>query len=83
MCLVFVRIQSLKCVLTIKIQLSYLNRIKSDNENLSSIPMDGSSLLGFFQLNVIVLPVTDSITGVPSGGSGRISEHDEDRIRGP
>lgn len=36
--------------------------------------MEGSSLLGFFQLKVMVLPVMDSITGVPSGGSGRISK---------
>lgn len=36
--------------------------------------MDGSSLLGFFQLSVIVLPVMDSMTGAPSGGSGRMSK---------
>lgn len=38
------------------------------------IPMDESSLLGFFQLSVIVLPVMDSMTGTPSGGSGRMSK---------
>lgn len=37
------------------------------------VPIDGSSRLGFFQLRVTVLPVMDSITGVPSGGSGRTS----------
>lgn len=36
--------------------------------------MVGSSLLGFFQLSVIVLPVMDSMTGAPSGGSGRMSK---------
>lgn len=36
--------------------------------------MDGSSLLGFFQRSVIVLPVMDSMTGAPSGGSGRMSK---------
>jgi len=36
--------------------------------------MDESSLLGFFQLSVIVLPVMDSMTGAPSGGSGRMSK---------
>lgn len=41
--------------------------------------MEGSSLLGFFQLKVMVLPVMDSITGVPSGGSGRISENGDDK----
>lgn len=35
--------------------------------------MEGSSLLGFLQLKVMVLPVMDSMTGVPSGGSGRMS----------
>lgn len=35
--------------------------------------MEGSSLLGFFQLKVMILPVMDSITGIPSGGSGSIS----------
>lgn len=50
---------------------------------LTVIPMEGSSLLGFFQLKVMVLPVIDSITGVPSGGSGRISENDNIGIRGP
>lgn len=41
--------------------------------------MEGSSLRGFFQLKVMVLPVMDSITGVPSGGSGRISENDDNQ----
>lgn len=41
--------------------------------------MDGSSLLGFFQLKVTVLPVMDSTTGVPSGGSGRISKNDDNQ----
>lgn len=44
-------------------------------EYLCFLPIEGSSLLGFFQLKVMVLPVIDSITGVPSGGSGRISEN--------
>lgn len=42
--------------------------------NNPCVPMEGSSLLGFCQLKVTVLPVIDSITGGPSGGSGRISE---------
>lgn len=43
--------------------------------------MEGSSLLGFFQLKVMVLPVMDSMTGVPSGGSGRMSENDNSGFR--
>lgn len=43
------------------------------NAPCTCIPMEGSNLLGFFQLSVMVLPVMDSITGVPSGGSGRMS----------
>lgn len=43
--------------------------------------MEGSSLLGFFQLKVMVLPVMDSITGFPSGGSGRISENDDNLFK--
>ena len=43
--------------------------------------MEGSSLLGFFQLKVMVFPVMDSITGVPSGGSGSISGDDDSGIR--
>lgn len=43
--------------------------------SLLRVPIEGSSLFGFFQLKVMVLPVIDSITGVPSGGSGRISEN--------
>lgn len=42
--------------------------------SLLHVPIEGSSLFGFFQLKVTILPVIDSITGVPSGGSGRISE---------
>lgn len=43
--------------------------------------MEGSSLLGFFQLKVMVFPVMDSIAGVPSGGSGSISGEDDSAIR--
>lgn len=43
--------------------------------------MDGSSLLGFFQLSVIVLPVMDSMTGAPSGGSGRMSKKAKVSVR--
>lgn len=43
------------------------------NAPCTCIPMEGSNLLGFFQLSVMVLPVMDSISGVPSGGSGRMS----------
>lgn len=35
--------------------------------------MDGSRFFGIFQLSETVLPVTDSITGGPSGGSGRLT----------
>lgn len=35
--------------------------------------MDGSRFCGIFQLNETVLPVTDSITGGLSGGSGRLT----------
>lgn len=44
------------------------------------VPMEGSSRFGFFQLKVMVLPVMDSITGVPSGGSGRMSENHNKNI---
>lgn len=39
--------------------------------------MEGSSLLGFFHFRVMVLPVMDSTTGAPSGGSGIISGEQE------
>lgn len=37
------------------------------------LPIDESRFFGLFQLSETVLPVTDSITGGPSGGSGRMS----------
>ena len=37
------------------------------------VPMEGSSLLGFFHFKLMVLPLIDSTTGAPSGGSGMIS----------
>lgn len=42
-------------------------------DDVERVPIDGSSRLGFFQVRVTVLPVMDSITGAPSGGSGRTS----------
>lgn len=45
--------------------------------------MEGSSLLGFLQLKVMVLPVMDSMTGVPSGGSGRMSAEDRGENQHP
>lgn len=42
-------------------------------DNVERVPIEGSRRLGFFQLRVTVLPVMDSITGAPSGGSGRTS----------
>lgn len=44
------------------------------------VPIDGSRRLGFFQLRVTVLPVMDSITGAPSGGSGRTSTEKNKKI---
>lgn len=47
-------------------------------DDVARVPIDGSSRLGFFQLRVTVLPVMDSITGAPSGGSGRTSAKETD-----
>lgn len=43
--------------------------------------MDGSNLFGFFQISVTVFPVMDSMTGAPSGGSGRMSTTTQVSVR--
>ncbi len=63
--------------------ISLSKMVKSDCEYCSCVPIEGSSLLGFFQLKVMVFPVMDSITGVPSGGSGRMSGNEEKDIKSP